>query len=72
MFDQTEYENHSYTNIYNIIGFVVKEISHLFVPLRQKNNMTISFNKNKVLIKEGVNIKDDIIFHYISEKDQLL
>ena len=35
--------------------------------------MAISFNKNEVLVKEGVNLKDDdIIFNYISEKDQLM
>ena len=35
--------------------------------------MTISFNKNEVLVKEGVNVKDDdIIFNYTSDKDQLM
>ncbi len=35
--------------------------------------MAISFNKNEVLVKEGVDVKDDdIIFNYVSEKDQLM
>ena len=35
--------------------------------------MAISFNKNEVLIKEGVSIKDDdIIFNTTSENDQLM
>jgi hypothetical protein len=39
----------------------------------KKDNMAISFNKNEVLVKEGVSVKDDdIIFNYTSEKDQLM
>lgn len=35
--------------------------------------MASSFNKNEVLVKEGVNINDDdVIFNNISEKDQLM
>ena len=35
--------------------------------------MAISFNKNEILVKEGVSVKDDdIIFNYTLESNQLM
>lgn len=35
--------------------------------------MISSFNKNEILVKEGVDVKDDdIIFNYTSDNDQLM